>query len=68
MISRIQFFISRITGTKINTKPSSNIARPGIAYFIVFRKNSKANETATFSCLHDTGMDASVTRINSNKK
>ena len=67
-ISGIQFFISCITGTTTNTKTSLNIARPGIAYFIVFRKNSKANETVLFSCLHDTGMDASVTRISSNKK
>ena len=67
-ISGIQFFISCVTGTTTNTKTSSNTARPGIAYFIVFRKNSKANETVLFSCLHDTGMDASVTRISSNKK
>ena len=67
-ISGIQFFISCVTGTTTNTKTSSNTARPGIAYFIVFRKNSKANETVLFGCLHDTGMDASVTRICSNKK
>ena len=67
-ISGIQFFISCVTGTTKNTKTSSNTARPGIAYFIVFRKNSKANETVLFGCLHDTGMDASVTRISSNKK
>ena len=53
---------------QILLETSSNTAWPGIAYFIVFRKNSKANETALFSCLHDTGMDASVTRISSNKK
>ena len=46
---------------------SSNIARPGIEYFIVCRKNSKANEAVLFSCLPDTRMDASVTRISSNK-
>ena len=62
------FFISCITRTRANTKASSNIPGPGIAYFIVFRKNSKVNETVLFSCLHDTGMDASVTRISNNKK
>ena len=67
-ISGIQFFISCVTGTTTNTKTSSNTARPGISYFIVFRKNSKANETVLFSCLHDTGMDASVTHISSDKK
>ena len=61
------FFVSCITGTTTNTKISSNIARPGIAYFILFRKNSKGNETVLFSYLHDTGMDVSVTRISSNK-
>ena len=34
----------------------------------VFRKNSKANEMALFTCLHDTGINASVTRISSNKQ
>ena len=53
---------------KTNIKTSSNIARPKIAYFIVFRKNSKENKTLLFSCLRDTGMNASVTRISSNKK
>ena len=67
-ISGIQFFLSCITETTTNTKILSNIARPEIAYFILCRKNSKANETILFSCLHDTGMDASVTRISSNKK
>ena len=67
-ISGIQFFISCITGTTTNTKNLSNIARPGIAYFIVFLKNSKANDTILITCLHDTRMDASVTRISSNKK
>ena len=66
-ISGIQFFISCINGTTTNTKSSSNIGRRGIVYFIVF-KNSKANETVLFSCLHDTGMDASVNRLSSNKK
>ena len=61
-------FSHRVTGTTTNTKTSSNTAQPGIAYFIVFRKNLKANETVLFSCLHDTGMNASVTRISSNKK
>ena len=61
------FFMSCITGTTTNTKISSNIARPGIAYFILFRKNSKGNETVLFSYLHDTGTDVSVTRISSNK-
>ena len=32
------------------------------------RKNSKVNQTVLFSCVHDKGMDASVTRISSNKK
>ena len=68
MISGIQFFIACITGTTRSTKTSSNIARTGIAYFVVFRKNSKANEMALFTCLHDTGIDASVTRISSNKQ
>ena len=67
-ISEIQFFMSCVTITTTTTKTSSNTARPGIAYFIVFRKNSKANETVLFSCLLDTGMDASVTRTSSNKK
>ena len=67
-ISRILFFIPCITGATTNTKTLSNISRPGIAYFIVFRKNSKANETVLFSCFHDRAMDASVTRISSNKK
>ena len=67
-ISGIQFFMSCVTGTTTNTKTLSNTARPGIAYFIVFCKNSKGNETVLFSCLHDTGMDASVTHISSNKK
>ena len=65
-ISGIQFFMSCIDGTTTNTKTSSNIARHGIAYFIVF-KNSKANKTVLFSCLHDTGMGASVNRLSSNK-
>ena len=65
-ISGIQFFMSCINGTTTNTKTSSNIARHGIAYFIVF-KNSKANKTVLFSCLHDTGMGASVNRLSSNK-
>ena len=68
MISGIQFFIACITGTTKSTKTSSNIARTGIAYFVVFRKNSKANEMALFTCLHETGIDASVTRISSNKQ
>ena len=67
-ISGIQFCISRTTGTTTNTKISSNIVRPGIEYLIVFRKNLKANETVLFSCLPDAGMDASVTRITSNKQ
>ena len=50
-ISGIQFFISCITGTTTNTKNLSNIARPGIAYFIIFRKNSKANDTILITCL-----------------
>ena len=53
---------------KNNKKTLSNIARPGIAYITVFRKNSKANETVVFSCLHDTVIDALVTRISSNEK
>ena len=67
-ISGIHFFISCITGTTTNVKTSSNIARPGFTYFTVSRKNLKANETVLFSCLHDTGMNASVTRISSIKK
>ena len=67
-VSGIQFFISCITGTTTNTKTLSNIARSGTAYFTVFRKNSKANKTVLFSCLQDTGMDASVTHISNNKK
>ena len=67
-ISEIQFFMSCVTITTTTTKTSSNTARPGIAYFIVFRKNSKANETVLFSCLLDIGMNASVTRTSSNKK
>ena len=62
------FFMSWITGKTTNTKISSNIDRPGIAYFILFHKNSKGKETVLFSCLHDTGMDVSVTRISRNKK
>ena len=67
-ISGIQFFISCVTGTTTNTRTSSNTAQPGIVYFIVFHKNSKANQTVLFSCFHDTRMDAFVTRIRSNKK
>ena len=66
-ISGIQFFISCVTGATTNTKTSSNTARPGIAYFIVFCKNSKANETVLFSCLYDIEMDAPVTHISRNK-
>ena len=62
------FFLSCITGTTTNTNISSNNAQPGIAYFILFRKNSKGNKTVLFSYLHDAGMDVSVTRISSNKK
>ena len=63
MISGIQFFIACITGTTRSTKTSSNIARTGIAYFVVFRKNSKANEMALFTCLHDTGIDEECVMI-----
>ena len=67
-IPRIQLFTLSITGTPTNAKTLSNITEPGIAYFIVFHKNSKANEIVLFSSLYGTGMDASVTRISSNKQ
>ena len=57
-------FISRITRTTTNTETSPSIARLRIAYFIVFCKNSKVKETVLLSCLRDTGMNTSVTRIN----
>ena len=66
-IEGVQFFISSITGTTTNKKNATS-TRPGVAYFIVYRKNSKANESAIFKCLHDSGMEASVTEIKSRNK
>ena len=63
-ISGIQFFISSVTGTTTNTNKTTSV-RPGIAYFIVFRRNSEANESAIFKYLHDSGMEATVTEIRS---
>ena len=66
-IEGLAFFISTLTGTKTNSK-KDQAARPGVAHFVVFRKNSKANETSIFKCLHDSGVDANLAEIQCRKK
>ena len=58
----VQFFLSSITGTSTNSKKTATI-RPGISFFICYRKNSYANQMTIFQHLHDSGMDATVAAI-----
>lgn len=59
----MQFFISSLTGTTSNSKAKKDSARPGISFFICYRKNSGTNKMIVFQHLHDAGLDANVTEI-----
>ena len=66
-MSGIQYFISSVAGVTTSSNRGGNIARCGVAYIIVYRKNSEANGNKLFSFLHDNGTHASVTHIHTKK-
>ena len=58
----MQFYISSLTGTTSHSKKYED-NRPGISFFICYRKNASANQLVVFQHLHDAGMEATVKEI-----